>query len=122
MASEGTAGLAAVSVIVHDGTPVAAISGEIDLSNADSVLDQLEQAVEAGARGLVVDLGGVEYLDSTGVRLLVRLVRVLASSDLELRLVVPAGAPIRRVLELANIEAALPVDETTDDALRKLRD
>jgi anti-anti-sigma factor len=52
-----------------DGTPVVTAVGEIDMSNADRFRDVLGQAAGDGGR-LVVDLTGVEYLDSAGLRAL----------------------------------------------------
>ena len=52
-----------------DGIPVVTAVREIDMSNADRFRDALGQAAGAGGR-LVVDLTGVEYLDSAGVHAL----------------------------------------------------
>ena len=52
-----------------DGTPVVTAVGEIDMSNADRFRDALGQAAGDDGR-LVVDLTGVEYLDSAGVHAL----------------------------------------------------
>jgi anti-anti-sigma factor len=62
----------------------------------------------------------VEYLDSTGVRLLFRLARALASSGGSLRAVVPQAARIRRVLDLAGASQAVPFHETEQDAVSGL--
>jgi anti-anti-sigma factor len=53
-----------------DGAPVVTAVGEIDMSNADRFRDALGQAAGEGGR-LVVDLTGVEYLDSAGIHVLV---------------------------------------------------
>ena len=52
-----------------DGTPVVTAVGEIDLSNADSFRDALSRAAPEGGR-FVVDLTGVQYLDSAGLTVL----------------------------------------------------
>lgn len=49
-----------------DGTPRLTVTGEIDMSNAGSLADALEDS--SGA--LVVDLTAVEYLDSAGLSVL----------------------------------------------------
>ena len=55
-----------------DGIPVVTVAGEIDMSNADRLRDALGLAAAAAADGgsFVVDLTGVEYLDSAGVHAL----------------------------------------------------
>ncbi|MFI7069890.1 STAS domain-containing protein [Micromonospora sediminicola] len=50
-----------------DGTRVLTAVGEIDMSNAASFADALGDAVRADGDPLVVDLTGVEYLDSAGL-------------------------------------------------------
>ena len=50
---------------------VATIEGEIDLANADAVLDEIMDAAVNDAEGLILDLSGLRYLDSTGIARLV---------------------------------------------------
>ena len=52
-----------------DGIPVVTVAGEIDMSNADRFRDALGLAAADGG-SFVVDLTGVEYLDSAGVHAL----------------------------------------------------
>ncbi|GII60768.1 anti-anti-sigma factor [Sphaerisporangium krabiense] len=63
-----------------DGTPVLAVTGEIDMSNAGVLDDALTTSTGDGA--LLVDLSGVEYLDSAGLTVLfahAARIRVLAN-------------------------------------------
>ena len=54
-----------------DGIPVVTVAGEIDMSNAGRFRDALGLAAAAVDGGsFVVDLTGVEYLDSAGVHAL----------------------------------------------------
>jgi anti-sigma B factor antagonist len=81
-----------------DGTVVLAAGGEIDLSNADSFSAALAGARQEAAGGpLVVDLTGVEYLDSAGLAVLLPYVE-------ELRLLAtPLLAPVLTIVGLADI-------------------
>ena len=97
--------------------PVARLDGEVDLSNVDGVAGALEAAVSNAAFGLVLDLTGVSYLDSTGLRLLFRLARRLRDRQQALRLVVPVGALIWRVLELSGVPDVVPVSRSRAKAL-----
>ena len=69
------------------------------------------------AAGLVIDLSQVTYLDSVGIELLFDLARRLRTHRQRLRLVVPVDAPMRRVLELCDIDRAAPIDATVEAAL-----
>jgi len=95
---------------------VASIGGEVDMSNADRLLDELMAHV-GSAPWLVIDLTGCSYLDSAGLRAIARV--DLRSRDVGagLRLVVdPAGA-IDRVLTMTRMSEILTVDRSLADAL-----
>ncbi len=95
---------------------VASIGGEVDMSNADRLLDELMAHV-GSAPWLVIDLTGCSYLDSAGLRAIARV--DLRSRDVGagLRLVVdPAGA-IDRVLTMTRMSEVLTVDRSLADAL-----
>jgi anti-sigma B factor antagonist/stage II sporulation protein AA (anti-sigma F factor antagonist) len=112
--------LARVAVERHDGAVLARLSGEIDLSNASAVEDQVTGGV-AGATAVAVDLSGLRYLDSAGLALLSRLAGRLAALAGSLRLVVPPNAVVGRTLSVSGLAAAIPVDETVEAALAALR-
>ena len=83
---------------------VAEVKGEVDISNADSVMARLLDAVPNTASALVLDLSEVGYLDSSGVRQ-------------ELELVVPDDSMIRRVLLLTEVQRVVPISTSVDAAL-----
>jgi anti-anti-sigma factor len=65
--------LALFAVLETDEVVVGALSGEIDLSNAKELEREIEEAVPNTARGMVLDLSKLTYLDSSGIRLLLSL-------------------------------------------------
>lgn len=111
--------LAEVRLERHGGTVLARLSGEIDLSNADTVEDQVTGGL-TGATGIAVDLSGLSYLDSAGLAVLSRLSGRLTSAPGSLRLVVPPQALVGRTLSVSGLAAAIPVDETVEAALAAL--
>ncbi|RJS46052.1 STAS domain-containing protein [Nocardioides cavernaquae] len=54
-----------------DGVTVVAVEGEIDVYTAPRLRDRITELVGEGAYQLVVDLEGVDFLDSTGLGVLV---------------------------------------------------
>lgn len=103
--------LARIDVADHDTVAcVLTLSGEIDLSNAGVVLDDLSAAVPNDVPRVVLDLGATTYLDSSGIAMLFKLSERLGYSRQELRLVVPVRSPIRAVLELTNVGQLIPID------------
>jgi anti-anti-sigma factor len=97
-------------------TLVARLAGEIDLSNAEYVGSAIRSRVANHAHALIVDMSELAYLDSSGLHVLFDLRQRLESRRQELRLVVPRESPIRRALELVNLQVR-ELDGSLDDAL-----
>jgi anti-anti-sigma factor len=113
--------LARIEFAERDDVVVARLTGEVDLSNATEVGDELTAAVPNSALGLVVDLTATEYLDSSGVHLVFELAERLTRRQQRLRVVVPAGAPIRRVLRIVELDDSVPVVASVDEAVEGIR-
>jgi anti-anti-sigma factor len=113
--------LARIEFTVRDDVVIARLSGEVDLSNATDVGDELTAAVPNSALGLVLDLTATEYLDSSGVHLVFELAERLRRRQQELRVVVPPGAPIRRILRIVELDDTVPVVGTVEEAIEHIR-
>lgn len=96
------------------------IIGEVDLSNAASVRQQILAALPPTGPGVVIDLTATTYLDSTGVRLLFELAHSISDRDRRLVLVVSEAALIRRVVVLTKLDDCVPIVGSHDEALRAL--
>ena len=99
---------------------VARLTGELDIAGAPSTGNQIEEAVPTSARGLVVDMSELEFIDSSGVAMLFGLVRRLSSRRQELHVVAPAGRPVARVLEIVEFDRAAPVSVDVASAVAEL--
>jgi len=108
---------AEIAVERQGANVVARLSGEIDMTNATYIGEELTSAVPNEALALVVDLGGTRYLDSAAIELLFELSRRLGRRRQLLRLALPKGSPLRRVLLLTDIESVAPVHESVAEAL-----
>ncbi|HEU4974198.1 MAG TPA: STAS domain-containing protein [Baekduia sp.] len=94
-------------VAAPDGVVHGRITGELDAASTPAIRARLDAALASAAAGLVLDLSGVTFLDSSGVELLFRLRANLTMRAMRLTVVVPAGAPIRRTLEVSDSGAHL---------------
>ena len=56
----------------HEGHYVLKVAGKIDLATVDQFEDALRQAIAALEKVVVIDLSGVEYIDSTGITALLQ--------------------------------------------------
>lgn len=100
------------------GVAVVSVAGEVDLATVDQFSDAIQKAVQ-DAPGVVIDLSQVTYLDSSGVRALFQAAN-LAPADC-LIAVVPERSVVRRVAELVDLAAAVPICESVDEAIKTLR-
>jgi anti-anti-sigma factor len=95
---------------------VAAITGEIDISNARTLESSIVGELDPGVAGLVVDLGGLTFLDGSGVHLIYRLNDRVRGRGLGFALVVAGESEPRRVLELSRGARPNGWIHTTEDA------
>ena len=97
-----------VSTTRHADRCVIAPIGDLDLSSA-ATLDAEVRAAEAttDVDQIIIDLSGVTFMDSTGLRLLVQADARSRADSNRLRLV-RGSRRVQRVFELTNTEAMLP--------------
>ena len=93
---------------------ILSLQGEVDISTVDALEEQIEQCLKHGSR-LILDLSGVSFIDSTGLRLVIG-TRQRLSEDGELVLVAQDG-PVTRLLEITGLDGAFPVFDTVEEAL-----
>lgn len=88
------------------GTTVSPV-GELDLSTADQLRDQLDRLVKGGSTCLVLDLRALEFIDSTGLALIVDTYHACRQNGCELSII--QGPPqVRRLFELTGLLDELP--------------
>jgi anti-sigma B factor antagonist len=73
------------------GAPGVAIRGEIDIAAVPELEHALDVAILESTGAFVLDLSGVEFLDSTGLRLVLRWRALLAREERSLAIVCPPG-------------------------------
>jgi anti-sigma B factor antagonist len=105
-----------VSLRSEGAVTVVDVGGEVDVHTAPTVRDALTQQIDAGRRDLVVDLGSVTFIDSTGLGVLVAGHHHLAEHGGILR-VVCAQDRILRLFDITGLREVLAVHETLLDAV-----
>jgi len=114
--------LADLRVRTEGETVIADVRGEIDMSNAGEILAALADGTPNHAAGLIVDLSGLDYLDSAGIQLLLRLQSALRSRSQALVLLVPVDSPIRQTFRLAGIGERIRLAGDLEAARTAIRD
>lgn len=111
---------------LDDGVRVVAVRGELDLSTAAELERPLEEAISGGDSSVLIDLTECEFIDSTGIAVIVRAWQRLdrgAGGGGEGRIAVCSGNDqVRRVLDVTGLEASIPVHPTRAEGLAALRD
>ena len=87
---------------------VLAVRGEIDLASVDALAAAVDAAVAAGAAELWIDLTDTEFMDSTGLHLMLDTRRRVQALNRRLAIVCPPGF-VRKVFEVAGVAGQLPV-------------
>jgi anti-anti-sigma factor len=106
-----------IAIERRGGAIVAHLGGEVDMTNAGQVRDELLTSVPNDVLALVIDLSGCRYLDSAGIEVVFDMARRLRRRRQELRLALPASSPLKRLLDLTEVASAAPVYETLDAAV-----
>jgi anti-sigma B factor antagonist len=99
-----------------DGAVVMRLVGRLDLYSASDVKQQLTRAVAEGHRRLVVDLGEVTFIDSSGLGALISGLKAARFQKGDLRIARP-GEQTRVVLELTALDQVLRPYPTLEEAL-----
>lgn len=98
------------------GRTVISVRGEIDVYTAPSLRERLNELVASGHYNLVVDMEGVEFLDSTGLGVLVGGLKRVRSHDGTLRLVC-VQEKILKVFRITGLTKVFPIHATLEEAL-----
>jgi anti-anti-sigma factor len=105
----------------RDGLPgvlIARPRGDVDMAVAPEIERDVIDAVErARPACVVVDLGAVTYIDSSGIRLLFRLYTAMAEEPSRLVVVAPPGSSAERLLNLVALGDIGDVRPSVESAL-----
>ena len=115
--AEPAAPLSDFAVRTVSGFAVVTTPDEIDVANAAPFRAALLTAAEHGLPGIIVDMTGTEYCDSTGLNVLVRALRQAEQTGGEVRLAV-GGTALQRILAVTGVGTMFGVYHSLDEALR----
>ena len=103
-----------IDVELAGGRHTLALRGELDLVSAPRLVDSVMRASEEGADEVVLDLTGLEFLDSTGLRAILDASAICEERGCRLRMA-PAREQVpeqvRRLLQITGLLERLPFDD-----------
>ncbi|MFV2072744.1 MAG: STAS domain-containing protein [Thermoanaerobaculales bacterium] len=85
------------------------VQGEVDLYTSPDLRTAIMEAVGSAEAGVAVDLGEVEYMDSSGVATLVEGFKRAHERSKSFKLVAPSHA-VMKVLELAKLDGIFEIE------------
>jgi len=101
------------------GVVVVAPIGRVDSTTASALEAHLVALDGAGERRVVVDFGGVDYISSAGLRVMLRTAKRLKDSRGGLALC-RLGEPVRQVFELAGFVPLFTIEGSVDAAITRV--
>jgi anti-sigma B factor antagonist len=103
--------------LADDGVVFIEIGGEFDLEDADQAWDLIAESLEGQA--LLLDLSGCDFMDSSGVRVLLQAHNGAREAGMPFA-VAGSGPQVRRLFEMTGLLEALPIFDDRETALRHL--
>jgi anti-sigma B factor antagonist len=100
-----------------DGSELLVVAGEIDVATSAGLIGALNGAVTDAVHPLVVDLSAVDFMDSTGLALLLGAYKRLQRRGRGFAVVCPGG-PLKRIFEVTDLVDLLKVSPSRESALR----
>ena len=95
---------------------VLALRGELDVNGGPRLRDALAEAIGDGGPRIVVDLEGIDFIDSAGLGVLVGGLKRARTNDGDLVLVC-TGRTVLKVMEITGLTRILEIHASREDAL-----
>jgi anti-sigma B factor antagonist len=106
------------NVEIHNGTHavVIGVSGELDLASSPALERELERGVALQAQVVIVDLRNLEFMDSTGLSVLIRAYQRATENGQRFG-VVRGPQQVQRLLSLTGVADRLNLADSPDELL-----
>ncbi len=99
-----------------DGKTIVAVGGEIDVYTAPKLRDKITELVAGGAYDLVVDMQEVEFLDSTGLGVLVGGLKKVRAHNGSLQLVCNQDR-LLKIFRITGLAKVFVIHDSADEAI-----
>lgn len=105
------------TAVVESGATVISANGRLDMVAAPRLKALVHSAVTDGMTPVIVDLAGVQFIDSTGLGALISGLRATRQAGSDLR-IAGAGTQVLSVLAMTRIDRVIQPYPSVEDALR----
>ena len=104
-----------VAVASRGQWEVLTVTGEIDMATAPRFRQRLLAVISAGAQNVVIDLSGVDFIDSTGLGVLMGAAKRVRTAGGDIRLVM-TGSRLADLIEITRLDRVLDVFDSVSAA------
>jgi len=94
----------------RDGEWVVTVQGEIDVATSPRLHTELHTLLEQGARSIVLDLGSMSFIDSSGLGVLVGALKRLKDQQGDTIVLRDLQEPARRVFEITGLTGLFTIE------------
>ena len=105
---------------IDEHTHVLALRGELDVATVPRLADPLREAIAAGKTAMVIDLGELTFLDSTGLMVLLNGLRRVMRQGGNL-VIVCTNPTVLRLFEITRLDATFDIHPSREAALSAVR-
>jgi anti-anti-sigma factor len=96
------------------------LKGRLDASTSKTVEDYLLKQIDGGERVLVIDLAGLDYISSVGLRVFMMAAKRLRGVQGKI-VVCSLQTPIRQIFDIAGFQHVLPIFNDRETAVNGIR-
>ena len=104
-----------VAVASRGQWEVLTVTGEIDMATAPRFRQRLLAVISTGVQNVVIDLSGVDFIDSTGLGVLLGAAKRVRGAGGDIRLVM-AGSRLTDLIEITRLDRVMDVFESVSAA------
>ena len=102
----------------EDGRAIVAVGGEIDVYTAPKLRDQITELVSGGSYNIVIDLEAVEFLDSTGLGVLVGGLKKVRAHDGSLELIC-SQERLLKIFRITGLAKVFVIHDSVDPSVAR---
>ena len=100
------------------GIHIFSLDGRFDAHSAGDVEKELNLTISKGARKLLLDMDGVEYISSAGLRVLLAVAKKLKKEEGEIKICC-LKPYVKEVFDIAGFTQIFKIYDTTEEAIRE---
>ncbi len=109
-----------IDVTKQNGVVVVAVEGEIDAETSPQLRERFDELLAEGEQSYVIDMAGVEFIDSSGLSAFVTLFKRVRIGEGDVRLC-GLRPEVLKIFELTRLNRVFDIFEALAEAVRSFR-